>query len=249
MINIDYLGCGYTPLWLRQDNELIFKLHISKNEIVCNADDCTSFFAGMEDDEIVVPIRAGDYRNIEYCCAKTRQISAHVPSLQGTKLTFMMQNIQISAQFKSSLYISSIVEINSCVEIECAPRHVLLHLNFARYRGTVDLTSEWTTEISMGGAKEKFAHLYSYLRDTNHFTGKNGEFVEVGMPTMRMFVFRKGGRDIVITPDNLLDVSKTFSALDGSFVCIRYGEGSNFETMDLYFNPRNLKYGEPDNAH
>lgn len=247
MINIDYAECGHAPLWLRQDNELLLNLQISRHEISCD-EVYSAFFSRMEDEKIVVPIRVGDYRNIEYCRAKTKQMFAHVPSIQKAKLTFMMQGTRINVKFTEYAKHLNCMEIGSIAEIECHPHHIFLHLNFAGNRGTVDLTPEWEEKISIWGAKDKFAHLHSYLREANHFTDENGQFIEIQMPTMRSLVFRKDNEDVLITPENLLDASSTFSALVGSFVHIRYADEdtSSFKTLDLYFNPRNLKYGEPD---
>lgn len=244
MIKIDYTGCGVSPIWLRQDYELLFNLIISKCEIVINDDHNSAFFSRMKDEKLVVPIRVGDYRNISYCRAKTRQLSAHVPSLQAVKLSFTMQGTRINVQFRSSDSFST-MEIRSGAEIECNPYHVFLLLNFAGHGGVIDLTPEWDKYVSISYA-DKFYHLYEYLRDGNHFTDKNGKFIEMEMPTMRSFVFRKDGQDIFITPENLLESSKTFSARLGSFVHIKYTSDDHITSeLDLYFNPRNLKYGEP----
>lgn len=244
MIKIDYTGSGYAPIWLRQDYELLFNLKINKSKLVSDNNHIFSLFVGMKDEEIVVPIRVGDYRNIEYCRAKIRQISAHVPSLKMAKLNFIIHGTRISAQFRPK-NVGHTLQIESALKIECDSQHVFLHVDFSGHRESIDLTPIWDTDISIA-CTNKFYHLYEYLRDGNHFTDENGKFIEMEMPTMRSFVFRKDGQDIFITPETLLDSSKTFSARLGSFVHIKYVSDDHITSvLNLYFNPRNLKYGEP----
>lgn len=242
MINIDYSHCGDAPLWLRQDDEPLLNLHISSSEIKTESESCAGLLSRIENKEIILPIRVGDYRNIEYCCCKSAQLNAHVPSLGTPDLAFMLQGTRVDISLKSP---ESIV-VSSCVGIKCNKKHVFIQMYIAGTRVMVDMTPEWREHVSIGYSEFKFGLLYEYLNDISHLTDKHGSCIGVRMPTMRSMVFRQGTDEIIILPDNIVEVNSSCSATYGKFVRVSYKEDDSLKYLELYFNPRNLNYGEPN---
>lgn len=239
MIKLDYTGCGHAPLWMRQDSERLLTLEVDLPEFTCPEND-REFFARLVGSFIHIPIRVGDYRNLEFACDEARKLKHRNPSLAHPEIRFTFQNRQVSFRTYDESW-GSFYDIEAFVTAVCSELYTELRFTLCDRCIKLQLRP-LLDEFQLGGKSDVFRSFYAYLKDANTFSDACGKFYELRMPNLQTIeVCMEGSPSVVLNPENITNALSS-SHGDKKYVQVEYEDNKIIKVLKLYLNTRESKY-------
>lgn len=235
MIKLDYAGCGHAPLWMRQDSELLLTLEVDLSEFTYRESD-SAFFERLTGPSVRIPIRVGDYRNLEFACSEVKRLKHQNPSLAHPEIRFTFVDRQVG--FKMHDVDRRIIfDLETFVTAVCSEFYTGLEFSMCDCCLKLQLRP-LLDEFQLGGKSDEFRALYAHLKDTNTFFDACGKFCELRMPDLQTIeVHMPGTAPVVLNPKN---INNAFSHMYAGqkYVQAEYTDNGIIKVLKLYFNNR-----------